>query len=234
MMTTMLRIPMILLAVFLLSTSIAFGQSNLIAIDVLIQPGPKMVAEAKKWNTALREQYPNGFKLDEGHLPHITLIQMFIAESDLPRMLAAVAQVKSEFDWRTLELTATGLYHFPTGQNGLAGFLIEPIDQLHALQQDVIEAGRDYARKGGDESAFVPDQSGSPFDPSLFHYVETFVLNQTGDRFNPHVTIGVAPLNLLQELEQKPFDKFTFGANDIAIYQLGNFATASKRLDRDR
>jgi len=47
------------------------------------------------------------------------------------------------------------------------------------------------------------------------------------------VTIGVAPLDWLKELETKRFDKFTFGAKSVAIYQLGNFGTASKRLDRD-
>ncbi len=57
--------------------------------------------------------------------------------------------------------------------------------------------------------------------------------NQTGERFHPHVTVGVAPLDWLQHLEQKPFDKFTFGAKGIATYQLGNFGTASKRLDHD-
>ena len=58
--------------------------------------------------------------------------------------------------------------------------------------------------------------------------------DQTGARFNPHVTIGVAPLGWLKEQEQRPFDKFSFGAKGIATYQLANFGTASKRLDRER
>jgi hypothetical protein len=37
----------------------------------------------------------------------------------------------------------------------------------------------------------------------------------------------------LKELGKRPFDEFTFGAVGIATYQLGNFGTASKRLDRD-
>ena len=70
--------------------------------------------------------------------------------------------------------------------------------------------------------------------PWLFQYVETSVPRQTGERFNPHVTIGVAPLDWLEELEQKPFDTFAFDATGIATYQLGNFGTASKRLDRSQ
>jgi hypothetical protein len=65
----------------------------------------------------------------------------------------------------------------------------------------------------------------------LFKYVETFVPNQTGEKFNPHVTIGIAPLGWLEEREKQPFSSFTFGAKGIAVYQLGNFGTASRRLD---
>ena len=229
-----LRVPHILLiAAFVISASPAFCQSDLIAIDVLIQPGPKMMHEAERWNALMREQSPKGFELDEEHAPHVTLIQRFIAKSDLPKVLAAVDKVKSKFDMSSLEMTATGLYHIPTGKNGLAGIVIEPTEQLHALQQALIEAVNVYARRGGSESAFVPDKSGTPFDPILFEYVDTFVTNQTGDKFNPHVTIGVAPLDWLKELEKEPFDKFTFRAKGIATYQLGNFGTASRRLDRD-
>jgi hypothetical protein len=100
-----------------------------------------------------------------------------------------------------------------------------------ALQEAVIEAVNPFARTGGDASAFVPDATGTPFDPLLFEYVDTFVPNQTGKKFNPHVTIGIAPLGWLEDLEKQPFSTFTFGAKGIATYQLGNFGTASKRLD---
>jgi 2'-5' RNA ligase len=224
---------MLLIVAFVISAFPAFGQNDLIAIDVLIQPGPKMMEEAERRNTMMREQSPEEFELDEEHAPHITLIQRFVAKSDLPKVLAAVNEVTSKFDVSSLEMTATGLYHIPTGKNGLAGIVVEPTEQLHALQQALIEAVNVYARKGGGESAFVPDKSGTPFDPILFDYVNTFVPNQTGDNFNPHVTIGIAPLDWLKGLEKKPFDKFTFSAKGIATYQLGNFGTASKRLDRD-
>ena len=90
-----------------------------------------------------------------------------------------------------------------------------------------------YAHKGGDESAFVRDQPGLPFSPILFDYVYNFVPLHTGENFHPHVTIGMGPVDWLKELERKPFDKFMFGAKGIAVYQLGNYETASKRLYGD-
>jgi 2'-5' RNA ligase len=232
MFTKLLRAPVALIAALMLSASPVFSQDDLIAIDVLILPDAKMIGEAKRWNAMMREQSPDGFELDEEHAPHVTLIQRFIARSDLEKVLEAVDEVKSTFDLSSLEMTAIGLYHIPIGSNGLAGIVIEPTEELLSLQQAVIEAVNAYARNGGDESAFVPDQSGTPFDPILFEYVETFVPQRTGEKFNPHVTMGVAPLDWLEELEEKPFDDFTFGSNGIATYQLGNFGTASMRLDQ--
>jgi 2'-5' RNA ligase len=207
----------------------AGAEDRLIAIDVLLQPDGKMLEEAANWNARMRQQSPEGFKLDEEHAPHIILIQRFIAESDLDSVLAAGDRVKSAFDIANMQMTATGLYHIPSGKIGVAGIVIKPSDELLALQQAVIEAVNPFARTGGDESAFVPDATGTPFDPLLFKYVDAFVPNQTGKKFNPHVTIGIAPLEWLENLEKQPFGIFTFGAKGIATYQLGDFGTASKR-----
>jgi hypothetical protein len=35
-------------------------------------------------------------------------------------------------------------------------------------------------------------------------------------------------------MEKKPFEAFDFSASGIAVYQLGNFGTASKRLDHSQ
>ena len=113
------RAPHILLiAALVIFASPALGQSDLIAIDVLIQPGQKMMEEADRWNALMREQSPEGFELDEEHAPYITLIQRFIAKSALPKVLSAVDKVKSKFDMSSLKMTATGLYHIPTGKTG--------------------------------------------------------------------------------------------------------------------
>jgi 2'-5' RNA ligase len=230
MLTTLLR-KTLALTVLLLTVPFAIARDDLIAIDILIQPDTKMVEMAGKWNGMMRKQSPEGFELDGEHAPHVTLLQLYIAQTNLPKVMAAVDGVKSTFDLGSLEMKATGLYHIPNGKIGLAGIVIQPTERLRQLQQVVIHAAGRYAVKGGDASAFVPDKSGAPFPPTLFEYVDTFVPKQTGDKYNPHVTIGVAPLDWLKTFEAQPFETFTFGARNIAIYQLGNYGTASKRLD---
>ena len=181
-----------------------------------------------------RQDSPEGFQLDPEHAPHITLVQRFVATADnIDKLLEAVDAVKMSVDLSALQMTATGIYHIPSGKIGLAGIVIAPSPELLALQKAVIDAVQPFARTGGDASAFVPDVTGTPFDPELFSYVETFVPNSSGEKYNPHVTVGIAPLGWLEvwALEKQPFEPFPFGADGIAVYHLGNFGTASRRLD---
>jgi hypothetical protein len=67
-------------------------------------------------------------------------------------------------------------------------------------------------------------------DPLLIEYVSTFVPKYSGDRFNPHVSTGLAPRTYLDKLFAEPFEQFTFSPAGAAVYQLGQFGTASKKL----
>ncbi len=204
--------------------------NELIAIDVLLEPDQTMLDRAAEWNMKMRELTPEGFELDESHRPHITLIQRHIRKDHLDDVLAAVEKIRASFDLDGLTMTASGLYHIPSGELGLAGITIEPTVILLALQRAVVDAINSYDAGDGDEKAYVPDSTGTPFDPFLFEYVKTFVPKQIGSNYNPHVTVGLAPQSWLIEQEQRPFDNFDFGVDGIAVYQLGNFGTASKRL----
>jgi hypothetical protein len=218
-------------AVLLWLGSAARAEDRMIAIDILLQPDDVMLAKAAEWNARMREQSPEGFSLDAEHRPHISLLQRYVRTSDLDAVLTAVERVRGKFDVSQMRMEATGLYHIPSGKMGLAGIVVAPSPQLKALQAAMIQAVTPFAVSGGDQSAFVPDPSGTPFDPILFKYVDTFVPAQTGEHFNPHVTIGVAPLAWLEALEKQPFSAFNFGARGVAVYHLGNFGTAARRLD---
>lgn len=215
-----------------LAASPVFAQNDLIAIDVLLLPDETMMAEASEWNARMRELTPEGFDLDASHQPHVTLLQRHVARADLDELLAKVAELRNNHDLAGLTMVANGLYHIPTGDQGLAGITVEPSGELLELQRAVIDAVQPHDAGPADASAYAPDPTNTPFDDFLFQYVETFVPEQTGENFNPHVTIGLAPKSWLEEAEAAPFDRFTFGAADLAVYQLGNFGTAAVRLDQ--
>jgi hypothetical protein len=67
-------------------------------------------------------------------------------------------------------------------------------------------------------------------DSFLIDYVSAFVPNASGEHFNPHVSTGLAPRTYLDKLLAEPFVPFTFSPAGAAVYQLGQFGTAAKKL----
>jgi hypothetical protein len=65
--------------------------------------------------------------------------------------------------------------------------------------------------------------------PFLFS-VTTFVPKMSGDNFNPHVSTGVAPIAYLDAMLAEPFDEFTSSPAGAAVYQLGPFGTAARKI----
>jgi hypothetical protein len=64
----------------------------------------------------------------------------------------------------------------------------------------------------------------------LISYVATFVPKMSGEKFNPHVSTGVAPVAYLDAMLAEPFQNFTFSPAGAAVYQLGPFGSAAKLL----
>jgi hypothetical protein len=53
----------------------------------------------------------------------------------------------------------------------------------------------------------------------------------TGENYNPHVSTCVAPKEYLDKMLAEPFEPFTFSPAGAAVYQLGPFGTAAKKLE---
>lgn len=73
-------------------------------------------------------------------------------------------------------------------------------------------------------------ENGRDIQKSLIEYVSNFAKIAAGNRFNPHVTIGVAPIPYLKKMLAEPFDAFVFSPVGASVYQLGSFGTARKEL----
>ena len=82
----------------------------------------------------------------------------------------------------------------------------------------------------GASAAFVTTPDDPVIDPQLIAYVSTFVPKASGEHFNPHVTTGVASREYLDKMLAEPFEPFTFSPAGAAVYQLGQFGTAAKKL----
>lgn len=200
------------------------------AIDVLLEPDATMLKHAEADNARLLKAYPQGFALDAAHRPHITLIQRFVRTADLDKVYAAVGKVFADANVTAMKFDAFKYYYAPTGDTGVAGIVAKPTPEVLKLQTDVIAAVAPYTVEDGPIGAFVDGHISDELDAALIGYVSAFVPKYSGEKFNPHVSIGVAPKEYLDKMLAEPFEAFTFSPAGAAIYQLGAYGTAAKKL----
>jgi 2'-5' RNA ligase len=209
----------------------AVAQRNPVtAIDIALEPDVTMVQHATAANARLRKSFPKGFALDETHHPHISMLQQFVRTDDLDKVFAAANAVMAKEKPTAWTLKAFKYYYIPAPPVGLAGIVVEPTEDLHRLQDELIKAVAPYTVKTGTPAAFVSDEGGRDIQKSLISYVANFVTDAAGKRFNPHVTIGVGTEEYLNKMLAEPFPSFTFSAAGASVYQLGSFGTARKEL----
>ncbi len=224
-------------AVFLAAYALSIGtvmakpeDDRVVAIDVLLLPDSTMVDKAKEANALLLTNYPKGYTLGADQTAHITLAHRYVHEKDLPAIEAAVAKVSEQvmpLDW---ELTANGYRYGIWSGLAITNISIDRTPNLDRFQEAIVAAVEPFAVKKGTAAAFSKTKELPKIEHEIVDYVENFAQKSSGDNYSPHVTIGVAHEDFVLSLKEKTFDTFRFKASGVAIYQLGNFGTAQKKL----
>jgi hypothetical protein len=210
--------------------STASKQTPVTAIDILLEPDATMLQHAKATNDRLLKVYPKGFALDASHRPHITLVQRYVRTADLNKVYAAAGKIFTSANVTGLKLEAFKYYYIPDKDLGLSGIVVRPTPELLKLEQDVIDAVAPFTVKTGTSAAFVTTPKDPVINPLLIEYVSVFVPEHSGEHFSPHVTTGLAPREYLDKMLAEPFESFTFSPAGAAVYHLGHFGTAAKKL----
>jgi 2'-5' RNA ligase len=220
-----------MLSVVAAKAQVGVAQQNPVtAIDIALEPDATMVQHAMDANARLLKSFPKGFALDETHHPHISMLQQFVRTDDLEKIFAAANGVMAKEKPAAWTLNAFKYYYIPAPPVGLAGIVVEPTEDLHRLQDELVTAIKSYTVKTGTPAAFFSAVNGRDIQKSLIEYVAHFVTIAAGKRFNPHVTIGVGTETYLNKMLGEPFPSFTFSATGASVYQLGTFGTARKEL----
>jgi len=206
------------------------AEKPITAIDVVLDPDATMIRHAEAANARLLKVFPKGFALDDTHHPHITILQRYVRTADLDKVYAAVGKVLAKERATSWNLKALKYYYIPWKDNGLAGIVVEPTNNLIKLQNKLINAVARYAVKNGAAAAFAAPPEDPEINQPTIDYVTTFVPKASGKHFNPHVTVGIASQDYLKEMLAEPFEEFTFSPAGASLYQLGNFGTAQKQL----
>lgn len=205
-------------------------QTLVTAIDILLEPDATMLRHSEAVNARLLAVFPKGFALDAAHRPHITMIQCFVRTADLNQVYAAAHKVLARAKVNAMTLEAFKYYYIPSGAIGLAGIVAKPTPELLTLQEDIVAAVAPFTVKTGTIAAFTAPHDDPAIDAAMIGYVSTFVPEHTGEHFSPHVTTGIAPREYLDQMLAEPFEAFTFSPAGAAVYQLGPFGTAARKL----
>lgn len=218
---------------FSIILSVLFLQScdskndEIIAIDILITLPETVEDYAVKLNQEIRLTNPENFKLDEHHIPHITLLQCYVLKSDLPEIESLLVPTY-EFI-RDQNLRITELQYNSTNEESFSSLGIEKSTALMTLHKFVINRLEPFIQKRGSSEAYVKNPDNSPIDQFTIDYVPKFVSHHSHENYNPHISLGVAKKSLLDSL-QSDFKPLKFKASTVAMYQLGAYGTAQVKL----
>jgi len=204
--------------------------SSVTAIDILLEPDATMMKNAGTANARLLKSFPKGYALDETHQPHITCLQRYVNTADLDKAYGAVGNALAGETPAAWKLRAYKYYYLPWKGIGLAGIVIEPTADLVRFQAKLVEAVTPFTATTGTAAAYVTTKEDPEINQPTIAYVTTFVPNQTGAKFNPHVSIGIASEDYLKQMLGEKFEAFTFSPAGMSVYQLGNMGTARKKL----
>ena len=108
----------------------------------------------------------------------------------------------------------------------VAVLVVERTSELVRLHNKITDAVAPFSVSGGTPAAFV----GADAVAGTVDWVETFVPKSSGENYSPHITAGIATEAFLEQLKAPPFEPFPFRPDALAVFQIGNFGTAAKKL----
>lgn len=218
----------IALLILTLTYCCADRQEQIIAIDVLLMLPDDVHDQAVDLNQSVLHNNPNNFRLDAQLIPHITLLQSYVKESDLPEIEKALVGLYTSIETELFLIDK--LQYHPDKHESFASMGIKKSEALMALHEKVIALIKPFGVNNGSQASYVPNEDGTPIDEFTMAYVPKFVSDHSFEHYNPHISLGVAETALLDSLAQHRFRPTKFKVPAIALYQLGNYGTARKLL----
>jgi hypothetical protein len=202
------------------------AQQGLIAIDALLVPEKQIIDKVESLNAELRQDYPAGYAFDAMRIPHLTLVQRFVMIEVIEAVFRSLAKVLKDEPPLAMTLVAKGISSVSFDGLAVAVFDIERTPELMRLHQKVIHAVAPFAAGGGTSAAFADNAVAA----GTVDWVETFIPEASGENYQPHITAGIATEPFVSKLKAAPFLPVAFKADALAVFQLGNFGTAARKL----
>ena len=192
--------------------------SQLVALDVAILLPPALAASVESLNKQLKAP-PEGFRFNERHLPHISLVQQFSPTTELDAIQETIGGVVGQHP--SFELTLASV----TTNQTTASLRVTPSAVLGTLHRRLMDQLAAFDVGVGDDCAFTRSDSKPASAPRArdISWVNQFRTEAAYDAFTPHVTLGIGTL-------KTTFPTATFTASTLALCVLGRFCTCQEVL----
>ena len=192
---------------------------GIMAVDVaLLLPEP-VQERVRAINAALWAQEKNGFRFDATHLPHVTLVQHFVRQRNMPALIESIDSVLRGTPPLFVRVVGIGR----AGTTSL--LLLERTPELQNLHEKLMDAIAPLEEPPGTIAAFFAD--GEPARPSDVEWVAQYRSQASYHHFWPHITLGVGGP---KEPPKEPMELFDFAASRVALCHLGRFCTCRALL----
>lgn len=189
--------------------------SELIAIDVAVLPPDPIVRLARVLNGQL-EGRPETLRLDEVHVPHVTLSQHFVERQALDEVRSLLGGLLG--DQHPFEMHVTGV----GGHDATMWLTVARSPALDALHRGVMDRLHPLERAGGDAAAFQ-----EPARARDVEWVSAFRTAAAYDAYAPHITLG-------HGMNRPEASSLTCVVDRVALCALGRFCTCCQILDEWR
>ena len=187
--------------------------SELLALDVALLPPPDVRDLAIRLNADLHADPSHYLRLDDDHLPHVTLTQQFIRVDELAAAYDRIDEVMR--GQHPIALHVTGA----AKSVGSVVMAIENSAALTGLHERLMEALRGFERPGGGPGAFF-DGDARVGDVL---WVTGYRLKNSFGAFFPHLTLGHGE-------ELLDIEPFAFHATTVAACHLGRYCSCRRVL----
>jgi 2'-5' RNA ligase len=205
----------------LLLTVNAFAAEDLIALNITLNPEPRLDRVAREINNDLENKNHAGFRFDPTHFPHLTVLQLFVKVPDLSKVKAIVKEEAKTF----YALKVKGL----SGAEDLVNLDFDGSEDLQKFQETILKRVAAFAQKNGNKKAFF---NGEDVEQKWVDYVQSFMTKKTGVNFKPHMTLGLGKKEFAEKYSKTSPLIETYSFNEVIFYQLGNYGAARKELER--
>ena len=192
-----------------------------IAVDVVLLPDARVVAEAVRLNIQLVKQFGDKIVLDNKKcLPHISLAMGCIDRGDLPEIEITLRPIAEKYFPEKLSIAGISLTSNAKGQI-VSSFVVGKDNQIIQLHEKVMTELKKYFSYDVTEEMLY-GQKGA--ESSLL-WVRNFPGKSSFEKFYPHITLGYGRIEeTIGAMEFKPIS--------LAVCHLGDHCTCREVLIR--